>query len=90
MLTYMSDLLTFLSRRVAWKASRRVLVCKTCIAAYLDNDEEDNTRCKRSVDSIEHDRCFRAQVRNVTPSLIMSIRGVYWYLTEPCSRLLTN
>ncbi len=23
------------------------IVCKTCIAAYLDNDEEDNTRCKK-------------------------------------------
>ena len=27
-------------------SDEQISVCKTCIAAYLDNDEEDNTRCK--------------------------------------------
>jgi hypothetical protein len=31
------------------RSSNRIalfVVCKTCIAAYLENDEEDNTRCE--------------------------------------------
>jgi len=39
-----------------------ILVCKTCIAAYLDNDEEDNTRCPKCDSVIDHVNPWRVLV----------------------------
>ncbi|CAF3563758.1 unnamed protein product [Rotaria sp. Silwood1] len=36
--------------------------CKTCIAAYLDNDEEDNTRCPKCDSIIDHVNPWRVLV----------------------------
>ncbi|CAF3444293.1 unnamed protein product [Rotaria socialis] len=36
--------------------------CKTCIAAYLDNDEEDNTRCPKCDSVIDHVNPWRVLV----------------------------
>ncbi|CAF3617550.1 unnamed protein product [Rotaria sordida] len=36
--------------------------CKTCIAAYLENDEEDNTRCPKCDSVIDHVNPWRVLV----------------------------
>ncbi|CAF4506382.1 unnamed protein product [Rotaria socialis] len=39
-----------------------IAICKTCIAAYLDNDEEDNTRCPKCDSVIDHVNPWRVLV----------------------------